>query len=943
MPGTKTGARAHFIANTHLDREWTMDFHHTRMLTVEFLDNLIPLMQEVPEYHFLLDAQTVPLEDYFEIRPQNEAALTRLIKAGRVHIGPWYTALDMNCISGETVTRNILLGHLVAEQYGQPMKVGYTPFGWGQISQLPQIYDNFDIDVAVYYRGITPAQAPQAEFVWAGADGTELLCSRLGVGGRAAFYFFVWREALYAGHDARLARDLDWQDHQVPFKLCDADNRFDHGTLLQPTRELDEKALKKAFRRLIAEQKKHFSTAELAFMHGMDTSMPDIREDEVLKRCQDYLKPGEEFFHSSLPYFAKCVKKAVKGRRLTRIEGEVKFYEPFPGETLGVANEIISARSGQKILNAKAENLLQRSAEPFATIAHQLGAPYPKEYLTLAWKKFLRCHAHDTIGGCSIDRVEEDARHRLKEVLSLSNMVLKEGLGAIQANIDTSEFRADQLLLTVFNPSPFARSEVVTAHVDVPRAAGINRPGVFTVDGDVVPSVSAATGHGGKVFRDRTDLALMASTDEYELTFAADAIPPLGYRTYVVGKRRRQRAGKLSPAANVLENEFLNVKINPNGTIDLTDKTTETTIRSLHVFVDDAEAGHAWTHYAPLHLRPITSKRAKAEVSCVSNSAVAASYRVCLTLQIPATTNYPNNPVAEPQQVKRSRKRLPLRIESVVTLTRGGRSVDIETTVVNNSRNHRLRLLLPTGIRARDSHADVAYDVVARRIKRDHRNPYRDLPELTFNFQKFVDLSDGKRGFAFISNGLREYEVLDDNDRTLAITLFRACPIRLCTTSYETLEDRPGDLGQCLGENRFRYSLLPHAGDWQAPATAAAAERVNYPLLVCEAGPGQGGSLPLQQGFVELIGDGLGLSGIKKSDRDDSIIIRVFNPTDTAVAGQLRLMQPVEAAQIVTMNETPVKGGKLKPNGNNVPLSLAPKRVLTVSLRLTLQPETAWA
>ena len=57
--------RAHFIPNTHLDREWTIDFQHTRSLTVEFLDNLIDIMKKIPEYHFLLDSQTVPMEDPF--------------------------------------------------------------------------------------------------------------------------------------------------------------------------------------------------------------------------------------------------------------------------------------------------------------------------------------------------------------------------------------------------------------------------------------------------------------------------------------------------------------------------------------------------------------------------------------------------------------------------------------------------------------------------------------------------------------------------------------------------------------------------------------------------------------------------------------------------------------------------------------------------------------
>ena len=74
----------HFIPNTHLDREWTMDFQHTRELTVEFMDNLIQIMKKIPQYHFLLDSQTVPLEDYLEIRPENEPAIKKFIREGRL-------------------------------------------------------------------------------------------------------------------------------------------------------------------------------------------------------------------------------------------------------------------------------------------------------------------------------------------------------------------------------------------------------------------------------------------------------------------------------------------------------------------------------------------------------------------------------------------------------------------------------------------------------------------------------------------------------------------------------------------------------------------------------------------------------------------------------------------------------------------------------------------
>ena len=179
----------HFIPNTHIDREWAMDFQHNRGLTVDFIDNLIEIMKQIPEYCFLLDSQVIPLEDYLEIRPENKNILIRFIKENRLNIGPWYTAMDMNCVNGESIVRNLLFGHKIMEKYGPIMKVGYTPFGWGQVSQLPQIYQGFGIETCLFYRGITPDQAPVPKFFWEGADGTTLFCS----------LYYNWSPGIFMG------------------------------------------------------------------------------------------------------------------------------------------------------------------------------------------------------------------------------------------------------------------------------------------------------------------------------------------------------------------------------------------------------------------------------------------------------------------------------------------------------------------------------------------------------------------------------------------------------------------------------------------------------------------------------------------------------------------------------------------------------------------------
>src|SRR5207247_466120 len=78
------------VPHTHWDREWYAPFQTFRMQLVELLDALVPMLESDPSYaRFLLDGQTVVIDDYLEIRPEARAALERLTAAGRISVGPW--------------------------------------------------------------------------------------------------------------------------------------------------------------------------------------------------------------------------------------------------------------------------------------------------------------------------------------------------------------------------------------------------------------------------------------------------------------------------------------------------------------------------------------------------------------------------------------------------------------------------------------------------------------------------------------------------------------------------------------------------------------------------------------------------------------------------------------------------------------------------------------
>jgi alpha-mannosidase len=145
MSKKKFGA---IVAETHWDREWYSPFQGFRRRLVRMIDDLIETMEKDPDYTcFFFDGQTVVLEDYLEIRPENRERLQALVRAGRIAIGPWYCMPDEFLVGDEPLVRNFMRGHRDARQWGvEPCKCGYVCDIFGHNSQFPQILNGFGID-----------------------------------------------------------------------------------------------------------------------------------------------------------------------------------------------------------------------------------------------------------------------------------------------------------------------------------------------------------------------------------------------------------------------------------------------------------------------------------------------------------------------------------------------------------------------------------------------------------------------------------------------------------------------------------------------------------------------------------------------------------------------------------------------------------------------------
>ena len=146
MKEVKNMKKINIISHTHWDREWYLNSKYTNEWLVFFFEGLFNMIEKEPAYQFVLDGQTMLLEDYFvELRKkgfsvsEKKAKLQKYVASGNIFMGPLYNQPDWQLVSEESLVKNLVLGHQIANAYGKKMKIGWLLDNFGQISQTSQI------------------------------------------------------------------------------------------------------------------------------------------------------------------------------------------------------------------------------------------------------------------------------------------------------------------------------------------------------------------------------------------------------------------------------------------------------------------------------------------------------------------------------------------------------------------------------------------------------------------------------------------------------------------------------------------------------------------------------------------------------------------------------------------------------------------------------------
>ena len=948
------------ISGTHWDREWRYTADQSLLRLTDLVDDLLRILETNPGYDcFHLDGGTIVIEDYLAVRPEHQMRLKTLMQAGRVISVPWYTLPEMNTVAPEALIRNLLVGKRTADEYQGGMTTGYTATSYGQISQLPQIYAGFGLSAAMTYRGTNKYQIPPI-CLWQGADGTRIYHIRCFDEVTRNNWFYFPHYELVLGKDPRDLRIKYDRDtlpihmadetlYEVAFQVKNENFQFNN----------DPEKMKAAIR--------HFMTVAGPQIIGNNVLALDMEDNAIpyylLPKLLSELNAVQDEFEFRLAplddYVNACIAAVKNQDDVPVYHGEMRFGAIIAGYN-GLLGATHSSRVKLKLLNHAAERDLIAVAEPLSAMSGLLGGDYMRSLLDRAWLELLKNHPHDSICGAALDEAHEDMVSRARATRQLARETSRKACEQIWEKLDTAGvYSGDDLTLTFFNTTLAPRTGVTPVIIDTPvtdfgdiyiepcSGAGPILEGI-DVDELITYNYFDIIDESGNTIPyqlvEKEDIQIEAETKldsngvvfnmvRHRMLLDVD-IPAMGYRTYALRPRKRQYIHDPQPGADrpliatlegTLENEFLRVTLNPNGTFDLADKVTGKVIPGMHFFSDNGNVGNAHQNKKPLRDFSVTSLGSAAALTLVENNKLRATWRVDLTMRIPAGADLDGR--------NRLQEMVELPISSWITLRHGARRLEIKTRFTNEARDHQLRVLFPSDVCTSDVSVESAFDVVKRNMQwlvsaDNHEGHFPFQPMLNF-----IDVTDGECGLAFMSKGLREYEVVDDPRRTIAITLMRGHrAYMLANKGPMTPEEYARNTGQhALGLLEMEYAVMPHRGDWRAAGVKGEADEYTTPWRILQGVP-CAGTLPVTQSLITVTPhEHIHLSAFCQSEDGNGYVLRVWNSADDAITAKLDTPLPLNAPCKVRMDES-AELETLQRQGESWLLPLRAKEIATIRL-----------
>jgi len=924
----KTERIGHIVPHTHWDRAWYLPFQKFRYKLVEMMDDLLDLLEQNPDTYpsFELDGQTVVLEDYLEVRPENADRIRALVEAGRLSIGPWYVLPDEYLAGGEAMLRNLARGRRIGDEFGGCSSVGYVPDPFGHVSQMPAILTGCGLDSFIFTRGAGPwIQDARGIFKWVAPDGiSKVLAIK-----QAPDYpnLMAW------GFEDRPLDAKDGPEVNV------------------------ETAMDKMERLLrLHEAKYGWKPVHMLFGNGSDHTKPQPTLPMLIAEANDRFRGEVTFKHSTFDTFVSELRAWLGRKKVYRYDGELHH-----GWDRNILSGVFSARMYLKRMNDHTMRLLTQQVEPLSAIAWRNGGRHRGPMLDMAWREVLRNHPHDDICGCSIDEVHMDMEDRFRHSQEISAMLVESVTDEIRAGLNLHHIDRDAVPLIIYNPLPVAWSGTLPLDEAVPAYrcwldAGMP-VGVELARPMKGCEVHAEVTLGGPEWQmhHHDDRAINVELPRIRGRLQFHELPPGLHVLHALPGHKPStlpdRPVEVEMAADrvlSMENGHLRIEFYQDGRFDLIDLATDRTFPGIGRLEDCEDAGDSYDWSPGGHpietngvaketldfrAQPIDRRlhdhdgdAVTAAVALQHSDEWSATVRINIQWTLPARFD-------DSTQL-RSDDEGTVAVDHFLTLRVGSRMVEVESWVDNQCEDHRLRLIVPTGMNCEQSIAGSVFDVVSRPTLWPYEPTWEQPMVPTQHCHQFValeadDQGTNMGGIALLVPGSNEYEasLADDAEvggYDLSLTLVRATGW-LSRDGFAHRRNRAGPClpapgAQCKGAAFLRWALRPYDESWAAEGIHHEAERfaAQVSLISVLGKPHINGFFddPLTTGTLGARFQPVRLEGpepvplltaCKPSEDGGAVIIRLCNPTDQEWQGNIVTDLPCEHIHLCDMLEEPRK------------------------------------
>lgn len=837
--------KVHIVSHTHWDREWYRPYEYFRSKLVFVIDRLLSILETDSSYlHFLLDGQTLPLEDYLEIRPENTQLLTEHIRSGRIIVGPWYIQPDEFAPDGESLIRNLQIGMKIAEKFGEPMLIGYLPDSFGHSGQMPHILKGFGIDSAVVMRGFPAQKVQSSEFIWEADNGDEV--------------FTVY---LPFGYSNAMFMPEDFGAFKIRMKL------------------------------LIQQLKKWVSTDNFLAMNGVDHQFPQAHIPDFIERLNKSQKQTQ-YLHSTLQTYINEVKQNKDD--FQHVAGEL--ISPVAHR---VHTSIASTRIYQKQKNRKMETLLENYVEPTAAIAWMFNADYPRGLIEQAWKYLIQNQTHDGICGCCLDEVHKEMDQRFANSRIIGETLLESCSRAIAESITP-----DQLTLTVFNNAMVQGRQFVHAAVYVKK----EKFTLEDLDGNILPYQIEHIEEVDVSQFDIWTLYMGSKQvmKKVDIGFFVDFESNIGFKIFRINEKagKQDTHRELTVNGNIIENRFFTIEINKNGSINLFDKTLSARFTQLHFFEDCGDAGDTYNFSPVSQDTVITSQDVAASFEVDQIGKNWLTMKINLALDLPRSLS-PGDQTRSEETIPLS---ITSWMTIYSDIKRIDFKTEIDNTAHDHRLRVLFPTGIHSDCSYAQNQFGIIKRPNQIEADNWKQSGWKEKPLPIYAQHKFVAISDGEKGFAVLNRGLPEYEIYKDSTIAVTLVRsigMMGKPNLLIRPGRPSGMPIATPDAQCQRKIVLEYALLSHDGCVYSSPVSRAAEMYNAApfsiqnpirrerVISKDKLVNQFGSIETLTSHIRSQMDGVKMSDLnilkvqdetliisafKKAEGDEALIVRLYNP-----------------------------------------------------------------